>query len=61
MSDTHDVIVVETGTGGGTRVHNLAASGKRIPLFERWRLAHPRAQTARTGVRRPESELAHVA
>jgi choline dehydrogenase-like flavoprotein len=61
MSDAHDVIVIGSGVGGGTLVHNLAASGKRIPLFERWRLAHPRAQTERIDVRRPESELAHVA
>ena len=35
MSDTYDVIVIGSGAGGGTLVHSLAASGKRILLLER--------------------------
>ena len=35
MSDTYDVIVIGSGAGGGMLVHQLAASGKRIPLLER--------------------------
>src|SRR5205807_3336381 len=34
MSD-YDVIVIGSGAGGGTLVHRLAASGKRILLLER--------------------------
>ena len=34
MSD-YDVIVIGSGAGGGTLVHHLAASGKRILLLER--------------------------
>ena len=34
MSD-HDVIVIGSGAGGGTLVHRLAPSGKRILLLER--------------------------
>jgi choline dehydrogenase-like flavoprotein len=35
MSDSYDVIVIGSGAGGGTLVHNLAPSGKRILLLER--------------------------
>jgi choline dehydrogenase-like flavoprotein len=35
MSDTYDVIVIGSGAGGGTLVHRLAGSGKRILLLER--------------------------
>ncbi len=35
MSDSYDVIVVGSGAGGGTLVHRLAGSGKRILLLER--------------------------
>ena len=51
MSDTYDVIVIGSGAGGGTLVHKLAASGRRILLLERgdWRtrepIAHGRAAT----------------
>ena len=30
MTDTHDVIVIGIGAGGGTLLHRLAASGKRV-------------------------------
>jgi choline dehydrogenase-like flavoprotein len=33
--DTYDVIVIGSGAGGGTLVHRLASSGKRILLLER--------------------------
>ena len=61
MSDTYDVIVIGSGAGGGTLVHKLAASGRRILLLERgdWRTREP--QMERMDVRQPESELAHVA
>ncbi|MGZ4174883.1 MAG: GMC family oxidoreductase [Solirubrobacteraceae bacterium] len=35
MSDSYDVIVIGSGAGGGTLVHRLASSGKRILLLER--------------------------
>jgi choline dehydrogenase-like flavoprotein len=35
MSDHYDVIVIGSGAGGGTLVHKLAPSGKRILLLER--------------------------
>ena len=35
MSDSYDVIVIGSGAGGGTLVHRLAPSGKRILLVER--------------------------
>ena len=35
MSDSHDVIVIGSGAGGGTLVRHLAPSGKRILLLER--------------------------
>ena len=61
MSDSYDVIVSGSSAGGGTPVHNLAPSGKRIPLVERgdWRTREP--QMKPMDVRQPESELAHVA
>ena len=40
MSD-FDVIVIGSGAGGGTLVHQLAPSGKRILLLERRGLASP--------------------
>ncbi len=35
MADAYDVIVIGSGAGGGTLVHRLAPSGKRILLLER--------------------------
>ena len=35
MTDPYDVIVIGSGAGGGTLVHHLAPSGKRILLLER--------------------------
>ena len=35
MSNSYDVIVIGSGAGGGTLVHRLAPSGKRILLLER--------------------------
>ena len=35
LSDSYDVIVIGSGAGGGTLVHRLAPSGKRILLLER--------------------------
>src|SRR4051812_26498316 len=35
MSDHYDVIVIGSGAGGGTLVHALAPTGKRILLLER--------------------------
>jgi choline dehydrogenase-like flavoprotein len=35
MSNDYDVIVIGSGAGGGTLVHELAPSGKRILLLER--------------------------
>src|SRR6267378_1460901 len=35
MSNAYDVIVIGSGAGGGTLVHTLAPSGKRILLLER--------------------------
>ena len=35
MTETYDVIVIGSGAGGGTLVHRLAPSGKRILLLER--------------------------
>jgi choline dehydrogenase-like flavoprotein len=35
MIDSYDVIVIGSGAGGGTLVHRLAPSGKRILLLER--------------------------
>jgi choline dehydrogenase-like flavoprotein len=33
--DSYDVIVIGSGAGGGTLVHHLTSSGKRILLLER--------------------------
>jgi choline dehydrogenase-like flavoprotein len=48
MSD-YDVIVIGSGAGGGTLVHRLAASGKRILLLERgdWLPREPQNWLAR--------------
>jgi len=35
MANAYDVIVIGSGAGGGTLVHNLAPTGKRILLLER--------------------------
>jgi len=35
MSDHYDVIIIGTGAGGGTLLHKLAPSGKRILVLER--------------------------
>lgn len=35
MSDHYDVIIIGTGAGGGTLLHKLAGSGKRILVLER--------------------------
>ncbi len=35
MSESYDVIVIGSGAGGGTLVHRLAPSGKRVLLLER--------------------------
>ena len=35
VTDAYDVIVIGSGAGGGTLVHRLAPSGKRILLLER--------------------------
>jgi choline dehydrogenase-like flavoprotein len=35
MTESYDVIVIGSGAGGGTLVHRLAPSGKRILLLER--------------------------
>ncbi len=35
MSDHDDVIIIGTGAGGGTLLHKLAPSGKRILVLER--------------------------
>ena len=35
VSDSYDVIVIGSGAGGGSSVHRLAPSGKRILLLER--------------------------
>jgi len=35
VADSYDVIVIGSGAGGGTLVHRLAPSGKRILLLER--------------------------
>jgi choline dehydrogenase-like flavoprotein len=48
MSDTYDVIVIGSRAGGGTPVHNLAPSGKRILLLERgeWLTREPQTWLA---------------
>lgn len=35
MSDRYDVIIIGTGAGGGTMLHRLASTGKRILALER--------------------------
>src|SRR5207248_9664889 len=35
MADSYDVIVIGSGAGGGTLVHRLAPTGKKILLLER--------------------------
>ena len=35
MNEHFDVIIIGTGAGGGTLLHRLAASGKRILVLER--------------------------
>jgi choline dehydrogenase-like flavoprotein len=35
MSDHYDLILIGTGAGGGTLLHRLAPSGKRILVLER--------------------------
>ena len=49
MSDSYDVIVIGSGAGGGTLVHRLAPSGKRILLLERggWLPREPQNWLAR--------------
>ena len=47
MNDHFDVIIIGTGAGGGTLLHRLAPSGKRIPRA-RTRPVPPRART--TGI-----------
>jgi choline dehydrogenase-like flavoprotein len=45
----YDVIVIGSGAGGGTLIHRLAPSGKRILLLERMGAAQPRQETANVG------------
>jgi len=49
MSNSYDVIVIGSGAGGGTLVHRLAPSGKRILLLERggWLAREPQNWLAR--------------
>jgi choline dehydrogenase-like flavoprotein len=35
MNEHFDVIIIGTGAGGGTLLHRLAGSGKRILVLER--------------------------
>ena len=60
MSDSYDVIVIGSGAGGGTLVHHLAPSGKRILLLERgdWLPREPQNWLARGRVRRRPLHLA---
>ena len=46
---SYDVIVIGSGAGGGTLVHRLASSGKRILLLERGDWLHPRAAELERG------------
>jgi choline dehydrogenase-like flavoprotein len=50
MSNSYDVIVIGSGAGGGTLVHRLAPSGKRILLLERggWLPREPQNWRAET-------------
>ena len=45
---SYDVIVIGSGAGGGTLVHRLASSGKRILLLERgdWLTREPQNWSA---------------
>ena len=59
---SYDVIVIGSGAGGGTLVHRLASSGKRILLLERgdWLPREPRTGARRTcswttGTSRPDT------
>ena len=59
MSD-YDVIVIGSGAGGGTLVHRLAPSGKRILLLERgdWLPREPQNWLGRRRLRRRPLHLA---
>ena len=59
MSD-YDVIVIGSGAGGGTLVHRLAPSGKRILLLERgdWLPREPQNWSAARRLRRQPLRLA---
>jgi len=48
---SYDVIVIGSGAGGGTLVHRLASSGKRILLVERgdWLPREPQNWSAGEG------------
>jgi choline dehydrogenase-like flavoprotein len=46
VSDSYDVIVIGSGAGGGTLVHRLAPSGKRILLLERMGAPATQRETA---------------
>jgi choline dehydrogenase-like flavoprotein len=50
MSDHYDVTVIGSGAGGGSLVHRLAPSGKRILLLERggWLKREPENWDARS-------------
>ena len=54
MTDSYDVIVIGSGAGGGTLVHQLAPSGKRILLLERgtWLTREPQNWRCRGRVHR---------
>ena len=58
MSD-YDVIVIGSGAGGGTLVHHLAPSGKRILLLERgdWLPREPQNWSAQRRLRRQPLRL----
>ena len=63
MSTSYDVIVIGSGAGGGTLVHRLAPSGKRILLLERggWLPREPQNWLAHERLRRQPLHLAgHV-
>ena len=58
----YDVIVIGSGAGGGTLVHRLAPSGKRILLLERgdWLPREPQNWSAARRVRRQPLRLART-